>query len=125
MEGEDWVFDKFIENPFGGRPRGDYHLTIETAKELAMVEKNEKGQQFRRAALDHLLRSLQRLAGTESGFGCGDVAGFASVVGNGGNISTFFRAPLPPLQPLRNRIRQGDALAYGHVLAPVPARFRW
>ncbi|WP_336340795.1 antA/AntB antirepressor family protein [Enterobacter cloacae] len=32
----------------GGHNRKDYHLTIHTAKELAMVERNDKGRQIRR-----------------------------------------------------------------------------
>ncbi|EOO2442956.1 antA/AntB antirepressor family protein, partial [Escherichia coli] len=32
----------------GDRRSKDYHLTLDTAKELAMVERNEKGRQFRR-----------------------------------------------------------------------------
>lgn len=48
VEGEDYVIQKLVNNPTGGRPTLDYHLTIETAKELAMVENNEKGRQVRR-----------------------------------------------------------------------------
>lgn len=47
-EGEDYVVHKFVDNPAGGRPTLDYHLTIEMAKELAMVENNDKGRQVRR-----------------------------------------------------------------------------
>lgn len=32
----------------GGHNRKDYHLTIDTAKELSMVERNERGRQIRR-----------------------------------------------------------------------------
>lgn len=32
----------------GGHNRKDYHLALDTAKELAMVERNEKGRQIRR-----------------------------------------------------------------------------
>lgn len=34
-------------NPKGGRPAKDYHITLDMAKELAMVERNEKGKQAR------------------------------------------------------------------------------
>lgn len=35
-------------NMRGGHNRKDYHLTLDTAKETAMVERNEKGRQIRR-----------------------------------------------------------------------------
>ncbi|WP_110685074.1 antA/AntB antirepressor family protein [Salinicola aestuarinus] len=36
------------KKPLGGRPRTEYHLTLDMAKELSMVERNEKGKQARR-----------------------------------------------------------------------------
>jgi len=41
------VFDNPVKNPTGGRPAKEYHLTIDMAKELSMVERNEKGKQAR------------------------------------------------------------------------------
>lgn len=41
------LFHNSMENPNGGRPAIDYHLTIDMAKELSMVERNEKGKQAR------------------------------------------------------------------------------
>lgn len=59
-------------------------------------------------ALDDLLRGPECLAGTETGFRGGDVAGVAV------SIRKYFRtlfldvlvAPLAVVQPLRNRLRQ-------------------
>ena len=48
IEGEDYLFHKIMENPQGGRPQIDYIITIDMAKELAMVENNEKGKQARK-----------------------------------------------------------------------------
>lgn len=36
------------EKPRGGRPSTEYHLTLDMAKELSMVENNENGRQARR-----------------------------------------------------------------------------
>lgn len=49
IENQDFeVFQNFMKNPNGGRPLKEYALTLDTAKELAMVEGNEKGRQARR-----------------------------------------------------------------------------
>lgn len=48
-QGKDYeVFSDSGNNPQGGRPTKEYAITIDTAKELAMVENNEKGRQVRR-----------------------------------------------------------------------------
>lgn len=49
VEGLDYeVFDNFIKNPQGGRPTTEYALSVDMAKELSMVENNEKGRQARK-----------------------------------------------------------------------------
>lgn len=49
VENEDYVvFANFGENPKGGRPQIEYALSVDAAKELSMVEGNEKGKQARR-----------------------------------------------------------------------------
>lgn len=45
VENQDFeVFDNFVRNPQGGRPAVEYALSINMAKELSMVENNEKGR---------------------------------------------------------------------------------
>lgn len=42
------VFNNFMENPQGGRPSIEYALSVDMAKELSMVENNEKGRLARK-----------------------------------------------------------------------------
>ncbi|WPX99990.1 AntA phage antirepressor N-terminal domain protein (plasmid) [Candidatus Megaera polyxenophila] len=46
----DYVLNKNVQNPnsLGGRPSKDYFLTIETAKEISMLQRTEKGKEARR-----------------------------------------------------------------------------
>lgn len=46
MAGQD--FYSLLSKSTGGRPSTEYYLTIDTAKELSMVENNERGRQVRR-----------------------------------------------------------------------------
>lgn len=49
IENHDYrVIECLSENPQGGRPATDYEITIEMAKELAMLQKTEKGKIARR-----------------------------------------------------------------------------
>lgn len=49
IENQDYaVFHNSMNNPSGGRPQKEYALSINMAKELSMVEGNEKGKQARR-----------------------------------------------------------------------------
>ena len=48
-EGIEYVVNhNSMENPLGGRPSIEYHLGLDMAKELSMVEKTDKGKQARK-----------------------------------------------------------------------------
>jgi anti-repressor protein len=44
---EEKDFCSFLSESLGGRPSREYHLSLDMAKELAMVERNERGRQAR------------------------------------------------------------------------------
>ncbi len=63
VENQDFiVFAKIGKNPSGGRPSVEYLLTLDMAKELAMVENNHKGREARRyfIACEKALRERPR-----------------------------------------------------------------
>lgn len=41
------VLDKIVHNSTGGRPATDYEISIDMAKELCMIQRNERGKQAR------------------------------------------------------------------------------
>ncbi|MFS1584025.1 MAG: antA/AntB antirepressor family protein [Candidatus Arsenophonus phytopathogenicus] len=53
------VFANSGENPFGGRPAKEYHISLDMAKELSMVERNEKGKQARQYFIECERQILQ------------------------------------------------------------------
>lgn len=63
-EGTDYFAEKFRKTSIvGGRPRKEYYLTLDMAKELAMLERNEIGRQIRRyfIAAERKLRAMPAL----------------------------------------------------------------
>ena len=48
IENQDFIVSsEFGRNPQGGRPAKDYHLTLDMAKELAMIERTPRGKEAR------------------------------------------------------------------------------
>ncbi|EES5762009.1 phage antirepressor Ant [Escherichia coli] len=75
VENQDFMIISQLREKIGrGRPAKDYHLTLDTAKELAMVERNEKGRQIRRYFIEceKKLRNIQPVQ-TEQQFTAEDI----------------------------------------------------
>lgn len=68
-KGIDYVLLKNEKNPNGGRPSTDYALTLDTAKEISMLQRNDKGKEARKYFIEvekaakkaHEMRSLDPL----------------------------------------------------------------
>ena len=57
------VFTDSGENPLGGRPKTDYVLTIDMAKEISMLQRTERGKQARQYFIE-CEKQLKKQAGT-------------------------------------------------------------
>ena len=63
VENQDFViFSQNCEKPKGGRPAKEFALTLDMAKELAMVENNDKGREARRYFIECERRVKEALA---------------------------------------------------------------
>ena len=56
-QNEDYII---VTQRTNGRPRKEYHITLDMGKELAMVERNEKGRQVRKYFIECERRALQQ-----------------------------------------------------------------
>ena len=60
IDGQDFiVISEIGNNPNGGRPFKEYHISIDMAKELAMVENNEQGRKIRQYFIEVEKRARQ------------------------------------------------------------------
>lgn len=57
QENEDYIIVTELTN---GRPRKEYHITLDMGKELAMVERNEKGRKIRKYFIECERQVLQK-----------------------------------------------------------------
>lgn len=65
IDGRDYISGVFTqkgENPLGGRPMNEYHLTIDAAKHIAMMSGTEKGYEVRDYFIECERRALARPA---------------------------------------------------------------
>ncbi len=111
QENQDFLsFAEKSAKPKGGRPSIEYHVSLDMAKELSMVERNEKGKQARRYFIDCERRLLQAkpqtienirtrlLISIENGETHQQVVPFDACVVSGSNaqqLSTFLRECVP------------------------------
>ena len=69
------------EKPSGGRPSLEYYITLDMAKELAMVERNEKGKQARRYFIECERKAKAQISTPVTGILSAPAADFTALVG--------------------------------------------
>lgn len=123
-EGADWVFPKFQKNPQnrGGRPLKEYLITLDMAKELAMIERTEIGRHTRRYFIKMEKAALE-MASSLAKQGKVDQIPASFMEAVEARFAKLEAAPLPALTP-----QGGEVSQYGELPdmptktppAPVP-----
>jgi len=85
-------FSQKNEKPLGGRPLKEYYLKIDTAKEISMVENNEKGRKIRKYFIEVEKR-------------------FRNIVHSPANIFDFMRLALDQIEANEKRIDKVEKLS--------------
>lgn len=67
VEGQDFL-TKLLKTPSGGRPSREYYISLDMAKELSMVERNEKGKQARQYFIACEKKAKQSLLTKDTSF---------------------------------------------------------
>lgn len=63
VDGQDYTIDKIVNGKNSGRfAPTEYYITLDVAKHLAMLERNERGKKFRRFLLKHEKSYCKKIA---------------------------------------------------------------
>ena len=82
------VFHISMKNPnsLGGRPSKDYFLTIDTAKEISMLQRTEKGREARKYFIE-CEKNLKEQVETKTAVSLIDLSNPADVIQSTNNVS--------------------------------------
>ena len=85
-------FSFFYEKSISGRPSKEYYLTVDTAKEICMIENNDIGRKIRR----YFIEAEKR---------------YREIISNPKNIFDFMRLALDEIEKNENKINKVEKLA--------------